>query len=122
VTISASPSIAISPAVATVSPATPGPRLTRAEVATALANFGKLAASVQGSFTANGARLDAVSPDSLFAQVGLRAGDVVASVDGQPLRSLDDAASLYARAGAMKTVTLAVVRGGVPMTLRVVIQ
>ncbi len=96
--------------------------LARADVVAALANFGKLATSVHGSFTADGARLDAVAPDSLFAKAGLRTGDVIASVDGQPLRSLDDAAGLYARARGVKSLTLAVIRAGKPLSLRVVIQ
>jgi PDZ domain len=104
-------------------PATaPDPILARADVNVALSNFGKLAASVHGELTPDGAKLDAIAPDSLFAKAGLRAGDVIASVDGQPLRSLDDAASLYARASAMKSLTLAVIRAGKPLTLRVTIQ
>ncbi|HEY1816737.1 MAG TPA: PDZ domain-containing protein [Kofleriaceae bacterium] len=104
-----------------VAPA-PSPMLARADVNAALSNFAKLAGSVHGSFTADGARLDSIATDSLFAKIGLRAGDVIASVDGQPLRSLDDAATLYARAPGMKAVTLAVVRAGKPLSLRVVIQ
>jgi membrane-associated protease RseP (regulator of RpoE activity) len=98
------------------------PILARADVRAALANFAKLATSIHGSFTPDGARLDAVAPDSLFAKAGLHIGDVIASVDGQPLRSLDDAASLYARAPGVKSLTLAVIRAGKPLSLRVVIQ
>jgi S1-C subfamily serine protease len=96
--------------------------LARTDVNAALSNFGKLAASVHGELTPDGAKLDTIAPDSLFAKAGLRAGDVIASVDGQPLRSLDDAASLYARAGGVKSLTLAVIRAGKPLTLRVTIQ
>ncbi|HEY3801890.1 MAG TPA: PDZ domain-containing protein [Kofleriaceae bacterium] len=103
-------------------PPSPMPMLARADVNAALSNFAKLAGSVHGSFTADGARLDSIAADSLFAKVGLRAGDVITSVNGQPLRSLDDAATLYARAPGMKAVTLAVVRAGKPLGLRVVIQ
>jgi hypothetical protein len=47
---------------------------------------------------------------------------VIATVDGQPMRTLDDAATLYARAPGMKSVTLAVIRAGKPLTLRLAIQ
>jgi membrane-associated protease RseP (regulator of RpoE activity) len=95
--------------------------LTRADVNASLANFGKLAGSIHGAFTADGARLDAIAPDSLFAKAGLHNGDVITAVDGQPLKSLDAAASLYARAAGVKTLTLSVIRAAKPLTLRVVI-
>jgi PDZ domain-containing protein len=97
------------------------PALTRADVNASLANFGKLAGSVHGSFTADGARLDAIAPDSLFAKAGLHNGDVITAVDGKPLKSLDAAASLYARAAGVKMLTLSVIRAAKPLTLRVVI-
>ena len=117
------PAPAPAPAAVTVAAAPPAsPTLARTDVSAALSNFGKLAASVHGEFIADGARLDSVAPDSLFAKAGLHAGDVISTVDGQPLRSLDDAATLYARAPGMKSVTLAVIRAGKPLTLRVAIQ
>jgi membrane-associated protease RseP (regulator of RpoE activity) len=111
-----------SPPAPEAAPPPPSPTLARADVNAALSNFSKLAGSIHGSFTADGARLDSIAPDSLFAKIGLRAGDVIASVNGQPLRSLDDAASLYARAPGVKALTLSVVRAGRPLSLRVVIQ
>ena len=67
-------------------------------------------------------RVDSVAAGSLFAKAGLRPGDVVASVDGHALHSLDDAADLYARAGRARSVTAQVVRAGKPVTLHVSIQ
>jgi serine protease DegQ len=96
--------------------------LARREVDAALADFGALAAAFRASFTPAGVRVDSVQDGSLFAKAGLRAGDVIASVEGRPLRSLDDVAALYARAGSLRTVTAQVVRGGKPLTLRVVVQ
>jgi membrane-associated protease RseP (regulator of RpoE activity) len=112
------------PATATpAATAAPGPTvLARADVNAALGNFGALAAAIHGGYTAEGLRIDAVAAGSLFAKAGLRAGDVVTSVDGHPLHSLDDAANLYARAPGMKAATASVVRGGKPVTLRVSIQ
>ena len=77
---------------------------------------------MRGSFGSGGAHLDAVAPDSLFAKAGLQAGDTITAVNNQPLRSLDDAATLYARAGAMKSATIQVIRAGKPVSLRLAIQ
>jgi len=96
--------------------------LSRSEVDGALADFARLAAAVRGSFSASGLTVDAVAEGSLFARAGLRAGDVVSAVDGAPLRSLDAAANLYARASSTKALTAQIVRGGSPMTLHVAIQ
>ncbi len=111
------------PALATTTVPADGPAvLARADVSAALANFGALSGSIRGGFTADGLRIESVAAGSLFAKAGLRAGDVVASVDGHALRSLDDAAELYARAPAAKAMTASVLRGGKPVTLRVSIQ
>ncbi len=59
---------------------------------------------------------------SVFAKAGLVAGDLVTSVDGKPLRSLDDAADLYARASKARSMNAQLVRGGKPVALRVAIQ
>ena len=114
----------IIPAVSTteVSTSSLPSRLTRNDVTTALANFTALTSSVRGTFTADGARLDAIAPDSLFAKAGLHAGDVITSVDRQPLHSLDDTADLYARAASARNVTVQLVRAGKPLTLHIAIQ
>jgi len=96
--------------------------LARGEVDAALADFGRLTASFHGSFSPSGVVLDAVRDGTLFQRAGLRAGDVIASVDGVRLRSLDDAANVYARASTAKALTAQIVRGGKPMTLHVAIR
>jgi hypothetical protein len=96
--------------------------LARADVSTALSNFAALSKAIQATFTPDGLRIDAVTAGSLFAKAGLVAGDLVTSVDGKPLRSLDDAADLYARASKARTVNAQVVRGGKPVAVRVAIQ
>jgi membrane-associated protease RseP (regulator of RpoE activity) len=98
------------------------PVLARREVDAALADFGALAVGFQAAFTPAGVKVESVLAGSLFAKAGLRAGDVIESVDGRPLRSLDDVAALYARAQALRVVTAQVVRGGKPVALRVTIQ
>lgn len=132
------PTPAPAPATATPAPAATAPTpavaaatapaadapivLARADVATALAHFGTLATSIRGAFTAGGAHIDQVAPTSLFFAAGLRDGDTITAVDGRPLRSLDDAAALYARADAVKSLSLAVTRAGKPLTLHVLVQ
>jgi membrane-associated protease RseP (regulator of RpoE activity) len=104
-------------------PTADGPTvIAKADVHTALSNFGALAGSMRGAFTPAGARLDVVAPDSLLAKAGLRAGDVITSINSQPLRSIDDAANLYARAGSMTAATIQIQRAGKPMSLRLAFQ
>jgi membrane-associated protease RseP (regulator of RpoE activity) len=94
----------------------------RTELDAALADFAKTAGTFRATFTPDGLRFDSVAEGSLLAKVGLRKGDIVTYVDGKPLRSLDDAASLYARAGSMRATTIQVARDGKNVTLRVAIQ
>lgn len=96
--------------------------IARAELDAALADFSKLAGSFRATFTPDGLRFDAVQEGSLLGKIGLRKGDVVTYVDGKPLRSLDDAANLYARAGSVRATTLQVVRDGKLVTLQVAIR
>lgn len=96
--------------------------LRRAELDQALSDFGALSVGLRASLSASGIQLEAFPPGSLFARVGLRAGDLVTAIDGRPLRTLDDLAALYARAGSLTSLTVQVMRGGKPTTLRVSIQ
>jgi S1-C subfamily serine protease len=96
--------------------------VSRGELDGALADFAGLAGGVRASFSANGVAVQDVRDGTIFQRAGLRAGDVITSVDGVRLRSLDDAANLYARASTARVFTAQIVRGGKPMTLRVVIQ
>jgi len=103
-------------------PETGAAAISRSELDGALADFAALTAAMRGSFSASGVIVETVGDGTIFQRAGLRAGDVIASVDGVRLRSLDDAANLYARAATAKAVTAEVVRGGKPVTLRVVIR
>jgi S1-C subfamily serine protease len=108
-------------------PATPaaGPTtatIKRADIDAALADFASTSSTFRASFVKDGLRFDDVTKGSLLSRVGLERGDVVTTVDGQPLRSLDDAANLYARLPTARGTTLQVLRAGKPVTLRVSIQ
>jgi membrane-associated protease RseP (regulator of RpoE activity) len=96
--------------------------LSRAEVDRALADFSRLTAAIHGSFSDAGVAIDSVGEGTIFARAGLAAGDTITSIDGARLRSLDDAANLYARASTASSLTAQLVRGGKPVTLHVVIQ
>ena len=98
------------------------PRFSRGELDVALADFARLTAGVHGGFSASGVAIDRVGEGTIFRRAGLRAGDLITSVDGAPLRTLDDAANLYARAATARAITAQVVRAGKPVTLNVVIQ
>ncbi len=94
----------------------------RTELTAVLADFGQLTAQLRGGFTPTGARLDTVAPGSVFARAGLRAGDTVTAIDRRPLRSIDDAADLYVHAQTARAARIELLRGGAPVTLRVVLQ
>jgi S1-C subfamily serine protease len=96
--------------------------ISRGDLDRALADFAGLTAAVRGSFSAAGVTVESVGDGTIFQRGGLCAGDVITAVDGARLRSLDDAANLYARASTAKAMTVQIVRGGKPVTLRVVIQ
>ena len=96
--------------------------LSRSELNRALADFGKLTTLIRGAFTDKGVRLDVIAEGSVFAKAGLQSGDIVTAVDNVPLRSIDDAADLYVRASATRAANIQLVRGGKPLTLRVLIN
>ena len=96
--------------------------VTRAEVNATLGNFTKLTADLQGNFSPTGIVLQRVAPNTIFARIGLRTGDVITAVDGMPVRSIDDAASVYAKVSTARAVAAQIVRNGASMTLHVTIQ
>ena len=110
------------PPPAQPTPTSPEVTIARAELDAALDDFGALAIAIRGEFTSAGLRIDHVAERSLFARAGLRVGDLVASVDGKPLRTLDDAADLYARASAARTIAVQIVRGGKVVAVKLAIR
>lgn len=56
-----------------------------------------------------------VQPDSIYSKLGVRVGDVIRSVNGQPVNSVDDVMKIYQQLGGMNeagSVALDVTRGG----------
>jgi len=66
-----------------------------------------------------GFRVGQVQAGSLYERLGLRVGDVIRSVNGQPINSMDEVMRLYQQFGSVKEVNVEVLRAGVPQTLHV---
>ncbi len=59
-----------------------------------------------------GLALSNIKPSSIFRRMGLRNGDVLVGVNGQEIRSLDDALGLYESLKTSSSVTVAIKRRG----------
>ncbi len=92
--------------------------LSRRAFDAALSDFHSLGRDVQVAQTPEGVRIVELAPSSLPYRMGLRVGDVVLDVDGQPLRSMDDAATVYARLMDVDRFTVRVARGADTVSLR----
>lgn len=58
-----------------------------------------------------------MQPGSLYEKLGLRPGDVIKSVNGQPLNSMEDAMRLYQQMANVGAVQMEIMRGGKPENL-----
>jgi hypothetical protein len=97
-------------------------KVRRAEVDAALADFARLSREVEVELTGSGVAVTRLERDSLLARLGLETGDVVTSVSGHRLTSLDAAAEAYVALLGARRLDVALVRGGAPMVLRVLIR
>jgi len=59
-----------------------------------------------------GLRMAGIAPKSIFAQMGIRNNDVIRSVDGRQIQSVDDIIGFYQGLGEAEKLTLQVLRGG----------
>ncbi|HYA37363.1 MAG TPA: type II secretion system protein N [Candidatus Methylomirabilis sp.] len=64
-----------------------------------------------------GFQVKQLQPGSLYEKLGLRAGDVIKSVNGQPVNSADDAVRLYQQMANVASIQIEVLRGGKPENL-----
>jgi hypothetical protein len=92
--------------------------LSRKEFDAAISDFDALGRDMQVSLTGDGVRVDEVAAGSLAHRMGVRAGDVVLDVDGKKLRSMNDAAAIYARLIDAERFAVKVRRGTGIITLR----
>jgi general secretion pathway protein C len=78
----------------------------------AIQDVGKLATEIRIQPSENGLSLSNIKPNSIFRRMGLRNGDVLRSVDGQEIRSVDDALRLYESLKKSDNVTVELQRRG----------
>jgi hypothetical protein len=85
--------------------------VSRREFDAAVMDFHALSKEIQIELAEQGVRIRDLARGSLFHRLGLRAGDVVLSVDEQAIRGVDDAAAVYARLMDAKKFVAQVQRG-----------
>lgn len=66
---------------------------------------------------ANGFKLYAIRPSSVYARLGLMNGDTLQAINGYALESPDDALEAYTNIRAASTITVELTRRGRPVTL-----
>jgi general secretion pathway protein C len=74
--------------------------LQRAQIESALGNIGQLMGEAKiepnmANGSPDGLLISDVKPNSLFRRMGLRNGDIITGVDGNPIETVDDALKLY---------------------------
>ena len=105
-------------------PAAPEPEIATRDVAldrqaveSAAGNVGELLKQVrirpffQGGKPA-GLSLAGITPGSIFEQMGIRNGDVLQAVDGQPIQAVDDVVNFYQGLNSAGEIVIQVRRGG----------
>ena len=63
-------------------------------------------------FAGGGFVMSQIQPGSLYEKLGLRAGDVIKTFNGQPLNSAEDAMRLYQQMSSFSSVQMEIMRGG----------
>ncbi len=83
----------------------------------AIQDVSKLMTEIKIQPHEEGLALSAIKPNSIFRRMGLRNGDVLKSVDGQQIRSVDDALKLYESLKSADNVTVELQRRGADRTI-----
>ncbi|MBT8493176.1 MAG: hypothetical protein KJO07_08965 [Deltaproteobacteria bacterium] len=105
--------------VAEVKPKIRRKRLSRRQFDRALSDFHSLSKELTlEPQSSGGFRVIEVARGSYFHRIGLRKGDVVLEVAGIKLRSVDDAASVYAQVASSKRFEAKLLRGGQPLVIK----
>lgn len=96
--------------------------LTRATVNNNLNNMAPLLTQMRAvpniqNGAANGFRLSEIQPDSIFERIGLQDGDLVTSINGQPVGNPAKALALMQTLQGQSSITLNIIRNGAPTTL-----
>lgn len=69
-----------------------------------------------------GIRIDEAPGGSLLDKLGIKTGDVITAVNGQPVNSQGDLVRLYTQFGSLANIRAEVRRGGAPMMMSYTIQ
>ncbi|MFM4720249.1 DegQ family serine endoprotease [Aeromonas bivalvium] len=75
-----------------------------------------------GSTKQNGAFVNQVMPGSAADKAGIKAGDIISSIDGKAIRSFGELRAKIATMGAGKQVTLGIVRDGKEESVKVTLK
>jgi general secretion pathway protein C len=75
-----------------------------------------------GTHPSGGVRLDQAPGGSLPDKLGLKEGDVIKNVNGQPVNSPGDLARVYQQFGTLTQIRAEILRGGTPLLLTYQIQ
>ncbi len=78
---------------------------------------GRISAAASG-----GVRVDDVPTGSLLDKIGLKTGDIITGINGQPVNSQGDLVRLYTQFGTLASIRAEVRRGGAPVVLSYAIQ
>ncbi|MGH7934166.1 MAG: type II secretion system protein GspC [Candidatus Binataceae bacterium] len=95
----------------------------RSTVNNSMQNMAKLFTQIRAvpnfeNGASDGFRLSEIQPGSVFAEIGLRDGDVLTAVSGQPVRDPAKAMELLGSLRDQRTITLNVMRNGAPVQLQ----
>jgi general secretion pathway protein C len=63
-------------------------------------------------FSGGGFLVRQILPGSLYEKLGMRAGDIIKSVNGQPINTAEDAIRLYQQMPSISSVQMEITRGG----------
>jgi len=99
----------------------------RAEIDNVLSNLNKLAtqARIVPSFKdgkANGFKLFSIRPNSLYAKIGIKNGDVVQQINGYELNSPDKALEIYSKLKDASSISVDLLRRGKAKSLSYTIR
>lgn len=86
---------------------------------------GELTSELADTFgykTNHGAFVNQVMPDSAASEAGLKAGDIIVSVNGKPIQTFGELRAKIATIGAGKSVNLGIVRDGKEKSVKVTLK
>jgi general secretion pathway protein C len=83
---------------------------------TAAARSARIVPSIKDG-KANGFKLYAIRPNSMFAKIGLQNGDTIQSINGFDMSSPDKALEVYTKVRSASSLSVSVLRRGLPVNL-----